>query len=109
MKNWDDLFTEKTPYGHEDRVLVASQAALEKNRVRSRRRFWLWLAAPLATGFAGAVLWMKLTEERWEGSNELLSFFDEAGDSVESSEDLDMIAELELLEVLDEIEDWEDV
>lgn len=102
MKNWKDLLDEQAPEGHAKNVMSAAADALAENRRQSRRHWWIRIAGPAFVGVAGLLAWSVFKGDQ---DSHLAQFYNEADGVIEEPEDLEFIAELELLEELEEIED----
>lgn len=112
MKSWDDVLKEETGKALDQRIFAAAQKELESNRVRERRGFWTWLAAPVALGVAGVVSWRVLSTRSAkdaEVSPELMLLTEidhEMNGLAEADGAFDLLADLEILEDLETLEKW---
>jgi hypothetical protein len=105
MSRFDDFFEEAPPAGHADRVMRAAMPELERlqkvaKALGRRKIFWGFLTVSVASA-AGLLLWNRQTA--LEEQEMTVAAFDE----VDSSADVDMLAEadadlFDLLQALDD-------
>lgn len=99
MSRWDDLLNEEPSAEFNARLMKRVEAEMAP----SPRRKFLWWLAPVALGVAGVLsvrLWKN--EKAQDIPEDMLAM----ADVLEEEDDLTLLEEIDLLDNLEELEEW---
>ncbi len=106
-KKWDAIVTEQTSANLDRIIANRIDSELKKNleNFKERRRNFLWAPAAAAFGIAGvAVTTFRVLNQNSNGH------FDQLEEDLmavsEQKQDFELVAEIDFLEALEEIEEW---
>jgi hypothetical protein len=107
MSRWDDFQSEDPSEKHKQNVFSATELELKKNREAygSSMRRWLFQGIGLATT-AAIGFWFYQNQGSKKETDDSIEFLADNGEIIDS-EDFALIDELELLEDLEELEQWQ--
>src|SRR5690242_8233480 len=106
MKDRKDFLDLETPKGFAERVTSAAEDALQKRQKAQRQKIWFLWGTPVLTAGIGFLLLRSLFfADRQAADVAALDFFEQMSGEM-ASEEFEMVTDMDLLEELDEIEEW---
>ncbi len=101
MKDIKNLFDSTPPSYHSQNILREVEKLLSEKRLQQRRRALAWLAVPALASFFGLYVWRKQESPQMDflASEDMLQ-------TISDENNMEMIADLDLLENLDTLEKW---